>query len=77
MPITAVDSRGHDAVGRTGSATAGRSRCRSSSGMRDEVAELVEIKSGLAAGDTVLLGSAQGVSAGAAGSGSLQEEEQR
>ena len=33
-------------------------------GLRDEVAELVEIKSGIAAGDTVLLGSAEGVAPG-------------
>ena len=33
-------------------------------GLRDQVAEQVQIVSGLAAGDTVLLGSAQGVTAG-------------
>jgi hypothetical protein len=33
-------------------------------GLRDEVAEMVEIRSGIAAGDTVLLGSAQGVAPG-------------
>lgn len=33
-------------------------------GIRDEVAELVEIVSGVTAGDTLLLGSAQGLSAG-------------
>jgi membrane fusion protein, multidrug efflux system len=33
-------------------------------GLRDDVAERIEIKSGIAAGDTVLLGSAQGLSAG-------------
>jgi len=35
-------------------------------GVRDEATELVEIHSGLAPGDTVLLGSAQGVTEGAA-----------
>ena len=35
-------------------------------GVRDEATELVEIHSGIAAGDTVLLGSAQGVTEGAA-----------
>ena len=34
-------------------------------GMRDEVAELVEIESGVVEGDTLLLGSAQGVTPGA------------
>ena len=34
-------------------------------GVRDEATELVEIHSGIAAGDTVLLGSAQGVTEGA------------
>jgi RND family efflux transporter MFP subunit len=34
-------------------------------GVRDEVSDLVEIASGVAAGDTVLLGSAQGVAEGA------------
>jgi hypothetical protein len=33
-------------------------------GIRDEVAEMVEVTSGIAAGDTLLLGSAQGVTAG-------------
>jgi len=33
-------------------------------GVRDEAAELVEIRTGVAAGDTVLLGSAQGVAPG-------------
>ena len=33
-------------------------------GVRDEAAELVEVQSGLAAGDTVLLGSAQGMAEG-------------
>ena len=35
-------------------------------GVRDEVSDLVEIASGVAAGDTILLGSAQGVAEGAA-----------
>jgi hypothetical protein len=34
-------------------------------GVSDEAAELVEVSAGLAQGDTVLLGSAQGVAAGA------------
>ena len=34
-------------------------------GVRDEAAEQVELESGVAAGDTLLLGSAQGVTAGA------------
>jgi hypothetical protein len=34
-------------------------------GVRDEASNLVEIASGVAAGDTVLLGSAQGVAEGA------------
>ena len=34
-------------------------------GVRDEATDLVEIHSGLASGDTVLLGSAQGIAAGA------------
>jgi hypothetical protein len=33
-------------------------------GLRDDAAEKIEIRSGLAAGDTVLLGSAQGLSPG-------------
>ncbi len=33
-------------------------------GVRDEVAEMVEVLTGVAAGDTVLLGSAQGVTEG-------------
>jgi hypothetical protein len=33
-------------------------------GVRDEAAELVEVRSGLAEGDTVLLGSAQGIADG-------------
>jgi hypothetical protein len=34
-------------------------------GVRDEATDLVEILSGVSPGDTVLLGSAQGVTAGA------------
>jgi hypothetical protein len=33
-------------------------------GVRDEAAEMVEIQSGIAAGDTLLLGSAQGIAPG-------------
>ena len=42
-------------------------------GVRDEAAELIEVLAGVAAGDTVLLGSAQGVTEGA-GCGCMQEE---
>jgi RND family efflux transporter MFP subunit len=43
-------------------------------GVRDEATELVEIHSGVSAGDTVLLGSAQGVTEGAAVRISDEEE---
>ncbi len=45
-------------------------------GLRDEVAELVEIRSGVSPGDTVLLGSAQGVAPGSRVR-VLEEEAQR
>lgn len=46
-------------------------------GVRDEATELVEIHSGVAAGDTVLLGSAQGVTEGAAVRITEEEEASR
>ncbi|MBA3554765.1 MAG: efflux RND transporter periplasmic adaptor subunit [Gemmatimonadales bacterium] len=63
VPITAVDNRGTSPVlhllkgGRV-------SDVEIKLGVRDEAAELVEVQSGLAAGDTVLLGSAQGMAEG-------------
>jgi membrane fusion protein, multidrug efflux system len=63
VPITAVDDRGTSPV--VHQLKAGRVvETPVRLGLRDEVAELVEIRSGIAAGDTVLLGSAQGVAAG-------------
>ena len=75
VPVSAVDSRGTSPVVR---------RLRDGRvveipvqlGMRDEVTEMVEIRSGLTPGDTVLLGSAQGVAPGARVR-VLQEEAQR
>lgn len=63
VPVTAVDNRGtapllHVLKG-------GRmSDVEVRLGVRDEAAELVEVLAGVAAGDTVLLGSAQGVAEG-------------
>jgi RND family efflux transporter MFP subunit len=63
VPVTAVDSRGTTPVlhlvkqGRVAEVAV-------KLGVRDEVAEMVEVLAGLAAGDTVLLGSAQGVTTG-------------
>jgi RND family efflux transporter MFP subunit len=63
VPITAVHNRGTSPVDHR--LQAGRVvETPDQLGMRDEVAELVEIKSGIAAGDTVLLGSAEGVAPG-------------
>jgi membrane fusion protein, multidrug efflux system len=63
VPITAVDNRGTSPV--VHRLQAGRVvETPVQLGLRDEVAELVEIKSGVAAGDTVLLGSAEGVAPG-------------
>ena len=45
-------------------------------GVRDDEAELVEVLAGVAAGDTLLLGSAQGVTAGSRIQ-VLQQEAQR
>jgi membrane fusion protein, multidrug efflux system len=63
VPITAVDNRGTSPV--VHRLQAGRVvETPVQLGLRDEVAELVEIRSGVAAGDTVLLGSAEGVAPG-------------
>ena len=63
VPVTAVDSRGTTPtlhLLRQGRVAEVPVRL----GVRDEAAELVEVLAGVAAGDTVLLGSAQGVTAG-------------
>ncbi|HUF34945.1 MAG TPA: efflux RND transporter periplasmic adaptor subunit [Gemmatimonadales bacterium] len=63
VPVGAVDSRGTTPtlhLLKQGRVTEVTVRL----GVRDEVAELVEVLSGVAAGDTVLLGSAQGLTAG-------------
>lgn len=63
VPVTAVDSRGTTPTlhllrqGRVAEVPV-------QLGVRDEAAELVEVLAGVAEGDTVLLGSAQGVTAG-------------
>jgi len=63
IPVTALDPRGTSSEvlrlqeGRV-------QRARVELGMRDLAAEMVEVTGGLAAGDTVLLGSAQGLAAG-------------
>jgi RND family efflux transporter MFP subunit len=62
-PLTAIDSRGTRPVVhriKGGRVTEVDVRL----GVRDEVAELVEIQAGLANGDTLLLGSAQGIAPG-------------
>jgi RND family efflux transporter MFP subunit len=64
VPTSAVDRRGNEPVIhrlRGGKVQVVPVRL----GVRDEATELVEIHSGVAAGDTVLLGSAQGVAEGA------------
>lgn len=63
VPVTALDQRGtsplvHRLNGGTVQSVA------VNLGVRDEAAELVEVRSGLAEGDTVLLGSAQGIADG-------------
>jgi RND family efflux transporter MFP subunit len=63
VPVAAVDQRGAAPVVhrlRAGKVTEEPVKL----GIRDEAAELVEIATGVAAGDTLLLGSAQGISAG-------------
>ena len=63
VPVTAVDSRGTTPVLHL--LKAGRVKeVPVKLGVRDKVAEMVEVLSGLADGDTVLLGSAQGVTEG-------------
>jgi membrane fusion protein, multidrug efflux system len=63
VPAGAVDERGiRPSVMRV---KGGRvERAEVELGIRDEGSETVEIRSGLAAGDTVLLGAARGISAG-------------
>ncbi len=63
VPVTAVDSRGTTPslhLVKRGQVAQVPVRL----GVRDEVAELVEVLSGVAEGDTVLLGSAQGLTPG-------------
>jgi RND family efflux transporter MFP subunit len=75
VPVTAVDSRGTSPtvhVLKRGRVTEVPVRL----GVRDEEAELVEVLAGIAAGDTLLLGSAQGVTAGSRIQ-VLQQEAQR
>lgn len=63
VPLTALDDHGSEPV--VHRLTGGRVvETPVKLGVRDEVAEMVEITSGVAAGDTLLLGSAQGVTAG-------------
>jgi hypothetical protein len=63
VPLTAVDSRGNTPTlhllkqGRVAESPV-------QLGVRDEAAELVEVLAGAADGDTVLLGSAQGMTPG-------------
>ena len=64
VPMDAVDERGTEPVLHV--VKAGRVKhLPVRLGVRDEASNLVEIASGVAAGDTVLLGSAQGVAEGA------------
>ncbi len=63
VPLTAIDSRGVNPI--VHQVKEGRVvETPVQLGLRDEAAELVEIRTGVAAGDTVLLGSAQGVAPG-------------
>jgi RND family efflux transporter MFP subunit len=63
VPLTAVDHRGN--TPKVHLIKRGRvAETDVQLGVRDEVAELVEIQAGVADGDTVLLGSAQGVTPG-------------
>lgn len=63
VPLTAIDSRGTSPV--VHQLKQGRVvETPVQLGVRDEAAELVEIRTGVAAGDTLLLGSAQGVAPG-------------
>jgi len=62
-PVAAIDSRG--TTPKVHVIKGGRvAESEVQTGVRDEAAELVEIQAGVAAGDTVLLGSAQGVTPG-------------
>ena len=64
VPASAVDQRGvKPTVARLKNGKA--EVVEVSLGMRDEGSDLVEIKSGLAAGDTLLIGAAQGITPGA------------
>jgi RND family efflux transporter MFP subunit len=63
VPVGAIDSRGNTPtlhVLKAGRVTESPVQL----GVRDEAAELVEIQAGVAEGDTVLLGSAQGITPG-------------
>ena len=63
VPLSAIDSRGNSPIVhliRTGRVAQGAVQL----GVRDEAAELVEVLAGVAEGDTLLLGSAQGVTPG-------------
>ena len=63
VPVAAIDSRGN--TPKVHVIQRGRvAETEVQTGVRDDAAELVEIQAGLAAGDTVLLGSAQGVTPG-------------
>jgi RND family efflux transporter MFP subunit len=63
VPVTAVDERGVAPV--VYKVTGGKvQKATVELGVRDDLAEQVEIKSGVAAGDTLLMGSAQGISEG-------------
>jgi membrane fusion protein, multidrug efflux system len=65
VPMDAVDQRGTEPVLHV--VQAGKVKhLQVRLGVRDEASNLVEIASGVAAGDTVLLGSAQGIAEGAA-----------
>jgi RND family efflux transporter MFP subunit len=75
VPVTAIDSRGNTPkvhVVKRGRVV----EAEVQPGVRDEAAELVEIQAGVAAGDTVLLGSAQGITPGSR-IRVLQEEAER
>jgi len=63
VPVTAVDERGIAPV--VYKVAGGRvQKVTVELGVRDDLAEQVEVRSGVAAGDTLLLGSAQGISEG-------------
>jgi RND family efflux transporter MFP subunit len=63
IPVAAIDSRGNaPAVHLLRQGRVAQSEVRL--GVRDEAAELVEVLAGVADGDTLLLGSAQGVTPG-------------